>query len=311
MNKKYNLGKLDEVDLRTVWPHEAHDFTKWLSEDENLNSLGLSVGMELELVETESLVGSFNVDILARESGTERTVIVENQLEETNHDHLGKIITYAAGKGADVVIWVVKHARDEHRKAIEWLNERTDDDLGFFLVEIELLSIGDSLPAPRFNVVEQPNEWARTIKLSEGLNDTDRIKLSYWTKYHDMAEKSPEFLKVFSPHKPAAQHWSDLSCGSSAYHIALLINTQRNKIGVEFCVSADKEIGRKAIESASAFEDRLDLKAEPYEAKKSSGLRFFKENCKIKGNENAWPGYIKQQLEWALAMREVIDELGL
>lgn len=168
-------------------------------------------------------MGSFNVDIYAQEAGTGRKVIIENQLEGTDHDHLGKVITYAAGKGAEVVVWVVARARDEHRQAIEWLNQHTDSDFGFFLVEIELWSIGDSLPAPRFNVVEQPNEWTKAVKLIEGLSETDRVKLSYWTKYHEVAQASPEFLKLFNPQKPSKDHWSSLSCGTSAYRISLLI----------------------------------------------------------------------------------------
>ena len=112
-----NLDQLNRIDLRKAWPNEARDFTKWLSVESNLNMLGNAIGIELELVETESSVGSFNVDIYAQESGTGRKVVIENQLEDTNHDHLGKVITYAAGKGAEVVIWVVARARDEHRQA--------------------------------------------------------------------------------------------------------------------------------------------------------------------------------------------------
>lgn len=223
---RYILDHLKKVELRKVWPHEALDFTKWLSSPANLNMLGEAVGVELELIETESSVESFNVDIYAQEAGTGRKVIIENQLEETNHDHLGKVITYAAGKGAQVIIWVVAHARDEHRQAIEWLNEHTDNDFGLFLVEIELWTIGDSKPAPRFNVVEQPNEWTKALRLSENLSETERVKLSYWTKYREIARSTPNLLKVFSPQKPTKDHWSTLRCGTSAYHIALLINTQ-------------------------------------------------------------------------------------
>lgn len=306
---KYNLDKLKKVDLRDVWPHEALDFTKWLSEEPNLAILSSAVGIELELIETESSVGSFNVDIYAQEAGTGRKVIIENQLEDTNHDHLGKVITYAAGKGAEVVVWVVARARDEHRQAIEWLNQHTDSDFGFFLVEIELWSIGDSLPAPRFNVVEQPNEWTKAIKLSEGLSETERVKLSYWTKYREVAQATPEFLRVFNPQKPSKDHWTTLRCGTSAYHIALLIDTQRRRIGIEFYVPNDKVIGHKAIGNASEFEKRLCLEAKPFDAKKASGVRFYKDGCKIKGNEKAWEGFIKQQLNWALEMKQVVDEL--
>lgn len=161
-----NLDQLNRIDLRKVWPNEARDFTKWLSVESNLNMLGNAIGIELELVETESSVGSFNVDIYAQESGTGRKVVIENQLEDTNHDHLGKVITYAAGKGAEVVIWVVARARDEHRQAIEWLNQHTDSSFGFFLVEIELWSIGDSLLAPRFNVVNSQTSGRRPSNLA-------------------------------------------------------------------------------------------------------------------------------------------------
>lgn len=308
---RYNLDKLNKVDLRNVWPHEALDFTKWLSKDPNLAMLSLAIGIELELIETESSVGSFNVDICAQEVGTGRKVIIENQLESTNHDHLGKVITYAAGKGAEVVVWVVARARDEHRQAVEWLNQHTDNDFDFFLVEIELWSIGESLPAPRFNVVEQPNEWIKTIKLSEGLSETERAKLSYWMKYREVAQSSPEFLKMFSPQKPSKDHWTTLRCGTSAYHIALLIDTQRGRIGIEFYVPDNKEIGHKAIENAACFEERLGLVAKPFDAKKASGVRFYKDGCRIKGNEDAWGDFIDQQLNWALGMRQVIDELEL
>ncbi len=308
---KYELDALRQVKLRDVWPHEALDFTKWLSEEENLGLLSDAVGIELELIETESSVGSFNVDIYAQECGTGRKVIIENQLEDTNHDHLGKVITYAAGKGAEVVIWVVARARDEHRQAIEWLNQHTDSDFGFFLVEIELWKIGDSKAAPRFSVVERPNEWAKNIKMSEGLSETDRVKLSYWTKYRKVAESMPEFTKVFNPRKPSKDHWSTLSCGSSSYHIALLIDTGHGCTGIEFYVPDDKEIGTKAIENAKLFEERLGLTAKPFNATKASGLRFYKSGRKIKGSEDKWQGFIEEQLRWALVMKQVIDELEL
>lgn len=160
-------------------------------------------------------------------------------------------------------------------------------------------------------MVEQPNEWTKAIKLSEGLSETERVKLSYWTKYRDVAQGSPEFLKVSSPQKPSKDHWTPLRCGTSAYHIALLIDTQHGRIGIEFYVPDDKEIGHKAIENVACFEDRLGLTAIPFDAKKASGVRFCKDGCKIKGNEGAWSGFIEEQLGWALNMKQVIGELGL
>lgn len=142
------LGKMERInDLRSIWPHEAYDFSKWLSQEENLAMLSDSVGIDVALEELESPVGDFSVDLYAYEEGTNRRIVIENQLEDTNHDHLGKIITYASGKDAEVVIWIVKRARDEHKQAIEWLNQHTDENIGFFLLEIELWKINDSLPA--------------------------------------------------------------------------------------------------------------------------------------------------------------------
>ncbi len=155
------LGKLKKIeDLRSVWKNEATDFTRWLSQEQNLLSLGDAINMDLELDGVESSVGEFRVDIVCREKDTTNRVIIENQLEPSNHEHLGKLITYASGKEARVVIWIVKTAREEHAKAIEWLNEHTDID--FFLIEMELWQIGDSEVAPKFSIIENRSESKRS-----------------------------------------------------------------------------------------------------------------------------------------------------
>ena len=134
------LGKIERIDdLRTIWAHEARDFTKWLAQEDNLALLSDAIGINIALEERESSVGDFNVDLYATEVGTGRRIIIENQLEFSNHDHLGKIITYASGKGAEVIVWIVKHARDEHKNAIEWLNQHTDENIGFFLISMQSL----------------------------------------------------------------------------------------------------------------------------------------------------------------------------
>ncbi len=191
------LGKMIRItDLRSVWPHEANDFTKWLAQEENLTLLSDAIDIELELEERESSVGSFNVDIFAKEVGTNRRVIIENQLEDTNQ-------------------------RDEHRQAIEWLNQHTDSNIGFFLLEIELWQIGDSEKAPRFNIVEKPNDWTKTMKSIEGLSNTDLLKLEFWTGFNEAMSDNNDFTRNFHARKAMPQHWYDLSIGSSAYHVAL------------------------------------------------------------------------------------------
>src|SRR3989339_1984219 len=133
---KKQVSHLKKVDLRNVWGHEASDFTQWLSQDENLNLLSDEVGISIKLVQTEANVGRYNVDILAEEENSGRKIIIENQLEDTNHDHLGKIITYASGYDAEVIIWIVKNYRDEHQKAIDLLNEHTDEKICFYLIKL-------------------------------------------------------------------------------------------------------------------------------------------------------------------------------
>ena len=172
-----NLGTLTEItDLREVWPHEAHDFTPWLAK--NIGVLSDTVGIDISIEETESSVGDFNVDIFATDADTGRRVSIENQLEETDHDHLGKLITYASGKAADLVIWLVRKARPEHRAAIEWLNNHTDEGVGFILCEIKLYRIGNSAPAPKFEIIEQPNDWVKEMKKpSSGIERTKLPKI--------------------------------------------------------------------------------------------------------------------------------------
>lgn len=270
------LGKMKRIhDLRTVWPHEANDFTKWLAEDVNLEELGSAVGIDIDLEERESSVGSFNVDLYATESGSGRKIIIENQLEDTNHDHLGKLITYASGKGAEVVIWIVKRARDEHRQAIEWLNQHTDSNIGFFLVEIELWQINDSLFAPKFNVVEKPNDWAKTMKSIEGMSETDRLKLEFWQAFNDQMGSNPDFLREFNLRKPQPCHWYDLGIGTSSYYISLNINTQKKKIDAGLYIPSDKDVFHRLQEHADAFREAIDKDVEFRDAGKSSRILLY------------------------------------
>lgn len=155
------FGRLVKVPARTGWVHEALDFTPWLAE--NLDRLGEAVGLALQLRDREHAVGRYSLDLLL-EDAQERIVIVENQFGQTDHDHLGKLLTYCAGTDADVVIWIAETLNDEHVAALEWLNESTVAGVGFFGVELELLKIGNSLPAPHFKVLVQPNEWTKSVR---------------------------------------------------------------------------------------------------------------------------------------------------
>lgn len=257
------LAKLSKVDIREVWKHEAKDFTTWLAKPENLEILGESLGLDLEPLEQESRVGKFSADILAKDISSGRTVIIENQLEESNHDHLGKCITYASGKDADVVIWIVKKANEEHRKAVEWLNERTDSELAFFFVEIEALKIGDSDVAPNFSVIESPNEWARAAKRnSNELSATNQRYLEFWTGFAEYAKTRDDFTKVFRTTKPSPQNWMDFASFASGCHLSLACNSYSKKAIAKVYISHHSPFLDKFVERYEEIEAALGMKFE-------------------------------------------------
>lgn len=294
-----NLGVLQEIpDLRVVWPNEATDFTPWLARDENVSLLGSAVGMDIVVEESESPVGGFKADIVASEVGTNRKIIIENQLEETNHDHLGKLITYAAGKSADVVIWLVRRAREEHKAAIEWLNSRTDERVGFFLLEIKLYRIGDSSPAVKFEVVECPNDWKKVFRANENEKPRHRLRLEYWSAFNDYAFAKADFAREFSCRKPSIEHYTELSIGATGYHISLTFIQRRNEIGAEFYIADDKPFFQSLSEKKSEIESALGFEMEWQElpGKKASRIRVRKSANLLDRSE--W----ESQFEWLSSM---------
>lgn len=306
-----NLGKIERIDdLRTIWPHEARDFSRWLSQEDNLAQLSDAVGIDIVLEELESSVGSFSVDLFAREEGTGRKIIIENQLEDTNHDHLGKIITYASGKGAEVIIWIVKHARDEHKQAIEWLNQHTDEDVGFFLIEIELWKIGDSLPAPMFNIVEKPNAWTKTMKVVEGLSDSQKLYLEYWQAFCDHAFAKPEFKKTFSQRKPLAQTWYSFGIGSSAFHLNATVSVQKSRLGAEIYVRNDKDVYAKFFENKEEIEREFGEKLEWVAAAKDCRI-YASRKCDIRKDSGAWSECFDWYCEMLIKLRKIATKYGV
>ena len=193
------ISTLEPVDLRTIWPDESSDFTPWLAEPESLDRLGQALGLTLEPRGTEQTVGSFSADLLCRRldgrSDEESWVVIENQYGRTNHDHLGKLLTYTAGLNAQTVVWIAEEFRDEHRAALDLLNESSTDEYAYFGVEIELLKIDNSKPAPRFNVVVQPNDWAKTVRPagSDGeLSEGKQLQIEFWTDFQKMMDSASE-----------------------------------------------------------------------------------------------------------------------
>ena len=294
------LGKLKEIkEIRQVWPHEALDITPWLAEEENLNLLADSIGLEISLDETESSVGDFNVDIYATETGTGRKIIIENQLEDTNHDHLGKLITYASGKNAEIIVWIVKRAREEHRSAIEWLNNHTDDKILFFLLEIKLYQIGDSDIAVKFEVVEKPNDWTKEIKSNANNSPIRQARLDYWTAFNDYAFQNSDFAKAFGKRKPSTDHWMSLSVGTSECNIIISQIRKYNNLIVEWYISDNKDLYHKLCSRKEAIENDMGIELDWCELpeKKASRIMAYKINVDF-DNKETW----EDQFAWSTCM---------
>lgn len=269
------LGKLKPVDVREIWKHEATDFSAWLVLPENLDVLAEQLGIEIEPLGTEVPVGRFKIDILAKEPNTNEQIIIENQLEPTNHDHLGKVITYAAGIDARYLIWIVKDVLPEHLKAIEWLNEHLDKEIRCFLIRIEVWQIGDSKPAPRFEIISVKNDWVASIKKatsSNGFSPLQVRQLDFWTTFSEFLVKRDPSLKYG---KPGAQHWMNFTMGNNLAHLAVTINTIKNRLATDLYISDNKMFYEYLRENEQDLTAAFGVQLDWFDANIASGFKIF------------------------------------
>lgn len=239
------LGRLEKVELRNAWTNEWSDFTPWLARPENLKLLGETVGIDLEFEAQEKDVGPFRADILCKDTLDSSWVLIENQLERTDHTHLGQLLTYASGLETVTIIWIAKHFTEEHRATLDWLNEITNERFAFFGLEIELWKIGTSAVAPKFNIVSKPNDWSKSVRTSAAksseLSDVRRTQLEFWTAFKDYMEGHSKIR----PQKPSPQHWMNHTIGRAGFGLSSIISTWSSEtakydpeIRVEFLISA-------------------------------------------------------------------------
>ena len=247
-----SLAKIERVDLREAWPNEARDFTPWLAE--NIAELGEALGMDLELQETEASVGGYSLDVLATDLNSSRPVIIENQLDVTNHAHLGQLLTYAAGFDAEAIVWVTREFRDEHRQALDWLNQRTRDDTRFFGVIVELLRIDDSRLAPQFRLVATPNEWPPKSNLGEApVSEQSERYRAFFQSLIDTLRDSHKFTNTQKVGK-ATRNWWIFSSGYKGFSYRPFLGQKQARVDVYI----DNGDGDWNFESFDFLEERKE-----------------------------------------------------
>jgi uncharacterized protein DUF4268 len=256
-----SLGRLENVDLRQVWATESEEFTPWLAREENISLLGEAISLDLEVEAQEKNVGPFRADILCKDTATDAWVLIENQLERTDHCHLGQLLTYAAGLQAVTIVWISQRFTEEHRATLDWLNEITDDRFNFFGLEIELWRIGNSPIAPKFNVVSKPNDWTKTVstaakRIESGeLSVTRQKQLQFWTEFRDFLLERGSVLR---PQKPQAQHWTNFAIGRSNFWLVAFANFRDLRIGCGLVLSGPEAKAHFRL----LEEDKLAIEAE-------------------------------------------------
>lgn len=285
------LGRLESIDLRTIWNNEAAEFTPWLAQEENLSFLGETIGLDLELTSVEKDVGPFRADIVCKDTATDAIVLIENQLERTDHSHLGQLLTYAAGLSAVSIVWIADRFTDEHRAALDWLNDLTPTDVNFFGLEIELWQIATSPIAPKFNMVSKPNEWIKTVGRPDrgALTELQQEQMEYWRALKKRFEESGSYLSM---RQPRPIHAMRFALGRSGFRIEAFRNTRDKRIGVILMIGGEHseahfnllEEQKSAIESEMG--DSLEWLEKPCRIRRSVALRWKDEDP---SNRARWP----------------------
>ena len=302
------IGKLEEVDIRNLWKHEQYDFSEWLSKPENLELLNETIGLTLTDINKEVFVGSYRCDLVAKDETTGIKVIVENQLEATNHDHLGKIITYASGLDAEVVVWIVKEAKEEHKSAIEWLNNKTTKDISFFLLEIHAYRIGESLPALKFEIIEKPNDFSKNMNMVDdvGLNRSQAERLTFWNEFNQAIVNNG---KPFNVRKASTGHGYDIALGTSEVYVSITLVNKENRIGLEIHISNNKNLFDQLFISSVEIEEKLGFKMEwqRLDDKKSSRIIHYIDGLDFSNHSN-YPQLMDEVIQKATKLRDTFKK---
>lgn len=304
-----NIGKLKEVDIRNLWKHEQYDFSEWLSQSENIKILDDVLGLTLTDITKEAYVGSYRCDIFAKDESSGIKVIIENQLEASNHDHLGKIITYASGLDAEVIVWIVKQAKEEHRSAIEWLNNNTNSNINFFLIELHAYTIENSIPAPFFEVIEKPNEFIKNSKINgeqDNLNKSQSERLEFWNRFNEIVIDRG---KPFNVRKATTDHWYDVALGTSEAHVSINLVNKESVVCLDLYINDNKELFDSLYSKKNIIENDLGFKLiwDRIDNGKASRIKY-----NIKGlnydNHSNYDELMNKVIDTAVKMRDTFKK---
>ena len=293
------IGRIERVPLKEVWKHEALDFTTWL--EENIDILEEITGLNVSGVEREKSAGPFSVDLVA-EDGDGNPVVIENQLEKTNHDLLGKLITYLTSLEAKKAIWIASDPRPEHINAVTWLNESNSAD--FYLLKLEAIRIGDSAPAPLLTLIVGPSEEGREVgKKKKEIAEQSGIRKKFWTELLDRAKPRTTLHSRISP---SENSWIGTGAGITGLEFNYVIT--KHAATVELYIDRGKEAGE---ENKAIFLQLLNVKQEIEDAFGSS-LKWQelegRRACRIKKSIDAG-GYRDEEGKWASIHDVMIDAM--
>lgn len=302
-----NIGKIQRVNLREIWKNEARDFTTWLSE--NLDVLGDTLHLSLALVQKEKEVGTFSLDILAENEQGE-LVIIENQLEKTDHDHLGKMLTYLSNLNASLAIWVTSHPREEHKKAVDWLNENSPNTIGFYLVKIEAIQINDSAAAPLFTIESEPTEIAKSVgKEKRELAERAVVQKEFWTQLLDVAR---QHTKLYANISPQPYHWIGAGIGKTGTGINMTITKSKGQVEVYLDRgNGSQDLNKKRFDILHNHKDKIEksfgapLVWERMDKKRASRISFRYEDAGL-DNRDKWDDLQHRMIKGAAKLYEAV-----
>ncbi|QDT55949.1 hypothetical protein Pan44_39970 [Caulifigura coniformis] len=315
-NSIAGLGRLERVELRAAWASESGDFTPWLAQEDNIRLLGEAIGIELEVEAEEKNVGPFRADILCKDLANGNWVLIENQLERTDHSHLGQLITYAAGLHAVTIVWIAAKFTEEHRAAMDWLNEVTGEDILFFALEVELWRIGSSPMAPKFNIVSSPNDWTRSVSdarkvIEQGaLTESGQRYVEFWTYFGERIKERKSSLRI---PKPNRDYWKTYSVGRSEFIVSAqalardeFIAVQLGLLGLRAKRRYQELMARRA-EVELALGTPLDWRELP--DRKESQIRLSRHGMDMKDQKN-WPAMADWLIEWTEKFQSVFRRIA-